>query len=1184
MGIRVTNTFKSNKGLHTGAFFLLVSLLFLTSTYFRPEPLYAQTDFYWEFESQGEIKRMRVVDLDEDGTDEILLLSAGRQVTLIEANGTMRWQRTLSSDEATDQVLDLIILRQSRGVQDRRFTSVQPIIVLSTDSQLIFLDRDGDSLQTISLLTIPLKLMPIRSADRDTEDLLVATRTGELFYYDGRTAELRWQFLGSGTERPNLRNAQPLIHLTDVNGDGRQEILFAYEAEERFGELVLLDGDGTLLWRHPLSGRITALTAMHQNGDRIVIVGTDRGLVQTFGALNGEERWHRTLNRPITVLQAEQSGGSTSGEGAASTSSLLVGTNTGRFRSITFEGKSRFDVNISDNPDRAILSVDVESRLISSAAGSALIQNAGEGTPSPIAGEKRFYLVHMESGSQYSPDEEPNLYLLDESGTVLNRFRSLTRAVPPQLLDINGDEILELLLPSFSTLVLADSGVSLEDEVESVSDEDGRIFGLDWSFRLNARPTLFLPFPEDNIADARLWVGGDDGRLVILSRSNGQVIRELNFDGTLEAAVPGVLAQNGIAGAAISINRLETDDRGGEVATGIIDLLDANGNRLWLEPVTIPGFVNHLALADPLAEGGTQLYFGTSRGRIGRIETNGVVAWEKRLENNIAIFELIDRGFSPPELVTISVSGQMSIFDAEGNELRSSSVSPSSTVRHFASLINISEQEDLEQVDLLENDQRPAYLLIDAENRMTLLNESMITIAERDALFSAPISEVLATETHLFVADRAGELRAFPRNASFSFDPLWLFVLEGPIQELFQVDLTGEGDRHVLMSGADGQSELLKLENGQPSGALNLSSTIFAAAPSPIDTEKAREFALVLTENGVLRALSIQSNSPPLLVNADTVSEPNRYSVTVDVLDPDLDPVTVILYFWDNLGGEWVAKGERQAPAGQGTLSWILDPDEVQTPVRYRFEYLDEVNQGFLAPVTGVEPIPDANLFNQVYLPILSALALATVVVLGYRVSSSTFVQSRRYMREMSQKPEEMLFTLAEVYRRTAASPDILLGMAGQARNTEWRILADLCDGLYLMADRPQAGFDILSKALSGQPQTEDPSDDFDLRGRGEWHTLFLTARVLYTAPSVLELALQKSKFDRMLEQLNDRYISTGALEGLDEPLARLLAGSRIELSRDRLSYLYEADHLLSQQQAGYDWREDSIQTELHRP
>ncbi|MEM7803061.1 MAG: AAA family ATPase, partial [Chloroflexota bacterium] len=200
-------------------------------------------------------------------------------------------------------------------------------------------------------------------------------------------------------------------------------------------------------------------------------------------------------------------------------------------------------------------------------------------------------------------------------------------------------------------------------------------------------------------------------------------------------------------------------------------------------------------------------------------------------------------------------------------------------------------------------------------------------------------------------------------------------------------------------------------------------------------------------------------------------------------------------------------------------------------------------------------------------------------MIVLWRLLTSRYWISRQYLREIISQPEESLFALARVYRETGGSPDILLSLTGLVRRTEWQFLADLCDGLYLLTDRPQAGLEILSQALRDEIFIKN--EVLHLRGKDAWLTFYQTARVLYGVPSIVELSLQIPKLDKSVQLLEEASIEAERFVKLVEPLDRLSESGRIGLIRDRIAYLQEANFLLQQEEKSYAWPNLSIPDQI---
>ena len=155
---------------------------------------------------------------------------------------------------------------------------------------------------------------------------------------------------------------------------------------------------------------------------------------------------------------------------------------------------------------------------------------------------------------------------------------------------------------------------------------------------------------------------------------------------------------------------------------------------------------------------------------------------------------------------------------------------------------------------------------------------------------------------------------------------------------------------------------------------------------------------------------------------------------------------------------------------------------------------------GNVEPEPGPEVVQQQFPFSYLVVGILVMSLITLFIVIRQLIRAIPFRSRLRY-NELVSDESLTLTKINEIFRQSAGSPDLLLYMAGRARQQGKTALADLCDGLYLLPDRPGTAIEILAQGL----KEEDAQNWVDVE---LWQELFEVADELYAAPSIVELGL----------------------------------------------------------------------------
>ncbi|MFW6063548.1 MAG: PQQ-binding-like beta-propeller repeat protein [Chloroflexota bacterium] len=1076
---------------------------------------------YWQYDAPGPLGVVEAADIDHDGIEEFVVTTEEYQVVLLNPTGQARW--TYETPQQTP-ILQLAIVNV-----DGADTPYQQI-VLATEEQLILLDRHGEVrwAKPLVLPPIPTNALPgtseealrrnlsnrpvaLRSIDREADgndEILVLLQSGLLQLYDG-DGEYQWRYPDNA---PASDEPRALVEVGDVNRDGVPEIVFSYYI--RYSRILLLDADGRLQWDRPLSGRITSLSlvAWDEDSPMDIAVGnsfrSDRKQVErviVYESSNGMERWTRTPNRTVTALANARLP-----QGQA----LIVGTNVGKVLSYNRDG-ARYWQYQPQSPDRAVVTISA--------------------TPiEPQPGQPALALTLAPASS--ASNVPANVLLLDDTGQELQQFESAAAAGQTVLVDINNDGISELLLASFGTLSLTDPGTGARKNAQA------------WDYRLYAAPLSTLVADLNGDGADELLIGTRDGRLHLLDGATGQANSIINPGGEidhLDLLQQGPDAETFIVAVHNHTGSSPEPQLNGAPARGVLELVHPSGRVVWPEPVTVSGRIDALAVGNINRDMAPEMVIGTSEGELIAYSTGPRELWRTVLPGAVEQLILVEgEEADSSDVVAVTSFNQIYRYSGRGQ---------GSIVAYY----NLEAVNEVLPLPRVEDDERALLFTTEGGTLGALAWDGT-----QPWEWQLPLGDIVrlepAGDTFLAVSD-AGELL----NLDVSSDEiLWQRPEQGAVSALYWGDLDGGGNADVAVGTRDGRV-FLYTDDGRLWDRLNLSSNssvsqLAAARRRPDGAPQ----LLVITDNGVVQLFEAKPNRPPLLVNPQVDVGVGRYDIHVSVIEEEGDSVLIGLQTLDASSGEWRTVAEREI-SGRDNLSgdnliFDLEPT-TDGRVNYRFTFDDGTHQGTVTPTAGPSPQPMTPLSRSLILPALAAMALFGAMF-AMRQSRSAGANVRRFYNRVRQQPEETLDLLDEQYRRNEGSPDFLLNLANQARTENHQLLANLADGLFLLAGRPGAALAILNSALADAEETAGDWRSFEM-----WRTTFATCQALWEALSITELSLLRPRLEQLVRQRDASGISAQHLETLLKILSSLRDSERVDLVDDRLVYLHEAAVLMRQ-------------------
>ncbi len=377
------------------------------------------------------------------------------------------------------------------------------------------------------------------------------------------------------------------------------------------------------------------------------------------------------------------------------------------------------------------------------------------------------------------------------------------------------------------------------------------------------------------------------------------------------------------------------------------------------------------------------------------------------------------------------------------------------------------------------------------------------------------------------------------------------------ISSLFQSDL-GEDSLPEIAAGDQNGNVYLITNPPEIAEQLNVVGSVFSLDPV-VDTTQNKTNLLVTTDNGRLHLFSAKENRPPLLTNPQVDIDQGISSFSVSVQDVERDDVVVRLEVANPENTTWHTQGERQV-SGDGNLVWpnLTVPLQADGSIRYRYHFTDGYHEGTITPPPGTPSVPitpDQPLSRWVGLGLLVTIIGIGVIFLRQRQTATA--QARRFYRKIKQNPKHILPLLEDKYEQTAGAPDFFVNLANEARLRADMIITNLADGLFLLADRPNAGLSIMTNALD-----EASRSKLEWEGLSRWAATCKTSQVMLAAPSITELSLLRPQLAELLTLLHANGKQALILNELLPILTNLRDSERVDRMDDRLVYLSEANLL----------------------
>lgn len=1083
----------------------------------RPSSVSAQdaspTPSYWRHAASGKLDSVLTVDIDADGVHEVLILDELSRLTLLSADGQILWSFNSSHPVIAVGAVDPVTTNGD-------FME----IALVGPKNLSLLDHTGKRLWQIPL-NIDAQPVSVTGYDFQNDginEILVLFETGQLFVFTA-AGGLVWQF--AGQDDLNI-DVNPKMLVSDFDGDGAQEIVLGLFTPRRFSQLLFID-DETVRWRQSISRRITALVeAPFRNDQTYIALGTNFGQVDLYDT-NGELIWFRTINKPISAMTFASS---------ARGPSLIAGTETGSVTSFSEEGRREWSSNLASNADRQVLAL--LPAAITAETMAARNSFSEQGRP--------HLAVLLATNS--STSELADILLVGNEGQTLAKIDDTDLPYLTHLIDINHDGYHELLLPRFASLQLIGLGVGNSEYIK------------EWEYDLGSAPTALLVHDTDGDGEEEITVGTRNGRVHSLGTDRG--IRWLHaLDGEISQLIR-IRHQGDRQDSLLIVRQPHLDSENSvdpSASPARLELRTMMGELIW--DVTMPVRVSALAIVEPTQPEVASIYIGTADGQVLAYDGDGRLVWSNAIldvEDRIDhLLVLTGRGTRPDQLLI-----------ADGASIQALSLdAPEGATYRFAQFTE--PIIDMFEVRQPGNELSVNLVVFTEEGSIHGLNRRGIEMAHRSwpyqlnalpgaiEIWDESATEVFQSDfTAFLVATEEGSIEQIAVEDN---QPIFLWRIEGlgVVETMNWDDINEDGRPESSLIGTrDGQVFFLdQLQTRAPHQTfdLSLNSSLFNVSFLKRSSSQSPNL-LAITQNGIIRMFREEENRPPLLIFPRVEEEQNQFGFSVQVIDVENDPVAVRLELRD-ADGTWLALTEQTLEDGNGSLFWpVTSFPQGTDQINYRFRFEDGIYQGFLTPPPG-PVLPASSAFSEITMRMIAPAGVVFIagLALFIRQSQTPGAQAGRFYRQLRQRPGETLPLLENRYALSNGSPDFLLQLANQARRATDSDVANLSDGLFLLANRPQAGLSIITRTLDEMPESNDKPD---LEHR---RLIYKTAQALLEAPSITELSLLRPQLVHLqaVAEENDEW--SPIFDSLLPILSNMRDSERVESINDRLVYLNQA-------------------------
>lgn len=1122
-------------------------LLFWGSLFFlclgsASSPVSAQfqtsSNAYWRYSASLQLAHVKPVDINYDGVDEVLIVAENGDVDLLSSDGISLWQYAPNEpvqaigtanvdgpDHPTKEVVlaftnRLVLLgADGKEIWETAVSTVDPPPTLLTNTGQTFSNAWRDQYNATPAA--------IAAIDRDGtgfEEIVVLLQSGQLQLYNAEGVR-QWRYTRGTT--PGLNGAGHLA-VADINQDGLEEIVIS--TYRRFSQMTVIDGTGRPIWDQPIgiSGKVSALTLIDfpEFEGLSIAVGTDRGNLNLYN-FERQRIWPRTLNKAITSLTVAhlQDG-----------ISLVAGTEAGTLVAFSHDGRRIWSRQLSESANRPVLSI----------------------SSVPYQPDEQQPLLAVILGTELGGPEPNDVWLLGNNGRTLNILEAEDTSGLTQLSDINRDQNSELLLSNFASVELVGIGLGSSEQAQ------------EWSYSLETAPQSILVTDIDADGEEELLVGAKNGRLLCLNNdkrlcwlsATGKTITHLAAISNIGSAPPNIV---------VIRNAQAPDQDEDTVYQSWIELRQANGERIWSKQFETE--ISSLLVVDINQRGQPEIIVGTRDGQIIVYTANGTELWSRSID---VVYDFIP-GDETAYKKVVQILPQKNLYSEDIDLLITTpqvvykinnNLYPRPIIQHDSPIT------DLFLLNQPGGELAARIILFLEDGTMRGHHWDGIQLPQWPLLlndmpkYSQPANDIITeafqqTSEEAFIVSTVDNelMRITIKNNEPQI--VWQQTGLNNITSLYWGDLDGDSLPEAAFGSENDKVHLFTnvLQAPHYLDELSLSSGVFTL--TTLERRTNQKDLVILTNNGEIELFRTQENRPPLLTNPRTEVRPGQYSFSIDVLDVEQDEVSVELQVQDvENPNQWISKGTRTTSSNE-PLFWPAIEMPPGHLVNYKFIFEDGSYSGEIVPPPALPP-PAPSPLSEASPGLIAALAM---VVLGtavfiIRQSQLPSAQARRFYRRLESLPEYTLPLIEEMYIHTDGSQDFLLYLASQARQSNNELVTNLADGLYLLIDRPRAGFSIIVSALE-----DARSQELNWGDLKRWLTIFKTAQALYKAPSITEASLLRPQLVQTLSRLEDQDRWSPVLDALLPILTYLRDSERVEQTEDRIVYLNEAIHQIRELQ-----------------
>jgi hypothetical protein len=1017
---------------------------------------------YWQVEVEGDLIALAVDDLDGDQWAEIITGTDEGQVALWHTEGELAW----TFDVETDWVTGLSIGDLEGNGTKEVFVTAAGILptnylyVLGADGQLLWSHSVRDELWGVHLLDL--------NGDGRQEVLLAAQRPVAL---DDDGSELAGRPVGA------LRT--PFVYVTDPDGDGFDEVVAVGETD-----VTILEADGTSqAWPHGLGDPVIAAQAADLDGDgrSEIIVATEKAVTLFHG--DGGLVWSHPVDEPPTAVKAENGLGVLVASEGAVVQLTLGGDEAWRFTA---------------GPSALLPSMPFG--MVPSATSSLDVAEAAANGTSEI--------VFGTANGQ--------VYLLDASGKPLAEYPVGGAVTLVRYYDLNGDGRGEALVGAGGVLSVFGSPAGAAATL------------LRWTYAIRGAVTDLAAVDVDRDGRWEVVVGGRDKKVTLLDK---------------EGAMLWQFATTGVVDSVSA-------DGSGEVlvhAGSDLYLLASDGSLLWQHPLDSPlGAVTWT----PASVAG--LVAGLEDGRVIVLDPqDGAERWSYAFDRAVQTVS-VSEGL--PGMVVGLGDGRVTRLDDQGRLLWEQDIG------RFVSWLAVADVDHDGHDDVITRSGDNVFRLQAGDGAVAWSTD---TAAER--LIDAALGDgvVVATDQRVFQLDATGA-------------EVWSYPLDEVASAVHTARLEGEqGPAEVVVGTVKGGIYLLDT-NGQLLWQGKGRERVNALYVADLNGDGRQEW-LAGMEDGVVQAYGLAVNQVPWLSTPRVTPVGGGYVYSVQVRDPEGDDVQVALEIWDPSARTWRVEEQSTALGGKGILSWNLpnpfDTWDAGHDSRFRFTWDDGQSQGTVAAVPGPLDIPVAPwyiFYGRYALALVLVGAIPTLLLLLVRRARayrrSPVGQAEAFLLRLTLEPEVQLPEINRLVINEARAMTLLPHLPGLARQAGDEMIAGLAEGYYLIITRPEAlgvteGVRTIAGALGGEDRA--PSVEWKREAQQVYEAL-LAALQANSVPHIVALTGRLGNLVGLSEDPDFFLADTARLMMRLGQVSRTLSKlERVDSSADQIAYLAEAMEVL---------------------